>query len=366
MAHMMKMTKAASGHMFNHYGRSEDLEKSAYVIRGNENIKSANTVLNYNLAYGDQPKSQLDFLHQRLSEVKVHNRKDVNVMVDWVVTLPQSLNDKGLENEDRFFKEAYKFLNDRYGKENVISAYVHMDETTPHMHYAFVPVVEDKKKGGYKLSAKEAITRKDLQTFHKDLSDHMERVFGRDIGILNEATKEGNKSIAELKRGTAQEELQNTAVKTQEMLSKALKLEKAMEVAQKQKKSIEGEIEGLEKQLKGAKLRFDEITHLQPQRTLTGAIKGITLEDIENLKTTALMATRAIAENKNLRNENQHLKEAIENLKSKVPSIMDKVKESKEKAVLLEKAQAFDRLPDDVKKQLLPQKSRVQELGRER
>ena len=75
-------------------------------------------------------------------------------------------------------------------KENVISAYVHFDEVTPHMHYAFVPVVEDKKKGGYKLSAKEAITREDLRTFHKDLSNHMERVFGRDVGILNEATKE--------------------------------------------------------------------------------------------------------------------------------------------------------------------------------
>ena len=70
-------------------------------------------------------------------------------------------------------------------KENVISAYVHFDEVTPHMHYTFVPVVEDKKKGGYKLSAKEAITREELRTFHKDLSNHMERVFGRDVGILN-------------------------------------------------------------------------------------------------------------------------------------------------------------------------------------
>ena len=77
-------------------------------------------------------------------------------MVDWVVTLPQSFDG----DEQDFFQETYKFLNDRYGKENVISAYVHMDETTPHMHYAFVPVVEDKKKGGYKLSAKEAVNRK--------------------------------------------------------------------------------------------------------------------------------------------------------------------------------------------------------------
>ena len=357
MAHKQKYTRGAVGHMFGHYDRSKEVPE----------LKSpGNTVLNYNLASNDQPKSQLDFLHQRLSEVKVHNRKDVNVMVDWVVTLPQSLNGKGLENEDRFFKEAYKFLNDRYGKENVISAYVHMDETTPHMHYAFVPVVEDIKNGGYKLSAKEAITREDLRTFHKDLSDHMERVFGRDIGILNEATKEGNKSIVELKRGAAQEELQKATLKTQEMLSNARKLEKAMEVARRQKRGLESEIEGLEKQFEGAKLQFNKILSMQPQKTLTGAIKGISLEDIENLKTTAMMAARAIAENKDLRNEVQHLKEVVENLKSKVPSIMDKIKESKEKAILLEKAEAFDRLPDDVKKQLLSQKSRVQELGRER
>ena len=188
----------------------------------------------------------------------------------------------------------------------------------------------------------------------------MERVFGRDIGILNEATKEGNKSIEELKRGTAQEELQKATLKTQEMLTNARKLEKAMEVARKQKRGLESEIEGLEKQFEGAKLQFNEILSMQPQKTFTGAIKGISLEDIENLKTTAMMAARAIAENKDLRNEVQHLKEVIENLKSKVPSIMDKVKESKEKAALLEKAQAFDRLPDEIKKQAFPEKEKIQ------
>ena len=49
-------------------------------------------------------KISLTFLHQRLSEVKVHNRKDVNVMVDWVVTLPQSLNNRNFDDEERFFK----------------------------------------------------------------------------------------------------------------------------------------------------------------------------------------------------------------------------------------------------------------------
>ena len=76
----------------------------------------------------------------------------------------------------------------RYGKENVISAYVHFDEVTPHMHYAFVPVVEDKKRADISYRLKEAITREDLRTFHKDLSNHMERYLGVS-GILERSEK---------------------------------------------------------------------------------------------------------------------------------------------------------------------------------
>lgn len=69
----------------------------------------------------------------------------------------------------------------------------------PHLHFAFVPVTEDKRRGGYKVSAKEVISRKELQTFHQDLDKRMTEVFGRDIGVLNEATKGGNKEVVELK-----------------------------------------------------------------------------------------------------------------------------------------------------------------------
>ena len=81
MAHKEKYTRGAVGHMLGHYDRSKEAPELACP---------ANTVLNYGSYGNDQQKNQLDFLHQRLSEVKVHNRKDVNVMVDWVVTLPQS------------------------------------------------------------------------------------------------------------------------------------------------------------------------------------------------------------------------------------------------------------------------------------
>ena len=189
MAHLEKYTAAAAGHMFAHYDRTHSSSTS--------NIDESRTHLNYNLAEKDQPLSCLDFLHKRMSEIKVLKRANVNVMCDWVVTAPEDLTEEELP---LFFDECYKFLNARYGKENVISAPVHMDETSPHLHYNFVPVVKDKKKGIPKLSAKECITRKDLNTFHPDLTKHMTTVFGRDIGILNGATVGGNKTIKQLKK----------------------------------------------------------------------------------------------------------------------------------------------------------------------
>lgn len=228
MAHLQKYTKGASGHMFKHYERAKD-DKGQYIKFGNQDINPEKTHLNYNLA----PKrdlSQGEFIKQRCSEIKVHNRKDINIMCSWVVSKPKGLEE---EHTDRFFKATYEFLENRYGKENVISAYVHLDETTPHIHFAFVPVVEDRKKGGFKLSAKEKVNRKDLQTFHVDLSKHCEAVFGRDIGVLNEATREGNRSIDELKKGSAVKKLKDIENQAENALKIVSKARGDMEILKK-------------------------------------------------------------------------------------------------------------------------------------
>ena len=198
MAHVMKHTKASCGHMFAHFDR-----KAEHI--SNENLDRTRTHLNYNLAIHQQ-MDQGEFVRKRCSEVRMQNRKDVNIMASWVVTVPKDLP---LEEHKQFFQGCYDFLENRYGKENVVSSYVHMDEITPHMHFAFVPVVPDKKRDGFKVSAKECITRTDLQSFHQQLETHLENVLGHEVGILNEATREGNKSIAELKRSGATERLKS-------------------------------------------------------------------------------------------------------------------------------------------------------------
>ena len=367
MAHMMKMTRTAVGHMFNHYGRSDDLEKAAYVIRSNENINSVNTVLNYNLACNDQPLGQLEFLNKRLSEVRVQNRKDVNVMVSWVVTLPQTLNNQGFADEEKFFREAYAFLSERYGKENVISAYVHLDETTPHLHFAFVPVTEDTKRGGFKLSAKEVVNRQDLRTFHKNLSDHMERVFGRDIGILNEATKEGNKSIEELKRQTAAERLREASAKASQIVStaqdKANALEQVIHALENRQTILEGDIKALEVNLQGRQLQVQEIMDIRP-RYETGflgavkGIKGVTVSDIENLKVTALKGLEAREKLERLTSEYTRVKALVPTLQMRKESAQDKMR-------LEQLERAFQRLPESLKKQLLSANDKTRDRERE-
>lgn len=80
------------------------------------------------------------------------------------------------EQERCFFQSAYDFMVKKYREENVISAWVHKDEAgQAHMHFAFIPICIDKKKGIEKVSAKEVLTRDELRSIHKDMSKYMER-----------------------------------------------------------------------------------------------------------------------------------------------------------------------------------------------
>ena len=230
MAHVKKYTMSAVGHMANHYGRSDVGQAAEYIIRGNENIDPNLTPLNYNLAAEDQQLPQVDFIHKRMSEIRVQKRADVNVLCDWVITQPKELP---ADRSRDFFESVYAFMRDRYGERNVISAYVHMDETTPHMHFAFMPIVADRRRGGEKLCAKELLTRKELQTFHNDLQNAVERDLGMEVHLLNGATQDGNKSITELKRALAEENLQEKVRQDAEIARRALERAAVIKTSEK-------------------------------------------------------------------------------------------------------------------------------------
>lgn len=198
MAHVAKFTRGTCGLLTRHYDRYKDKEHPEEVKYKNQDIDSERTHLNYNLAPSHE---QIPFLKKRLEEVHCLNRDNVNVMCDWVVTAPKELP---AEHQREFFEIVYKHLEKKYDEKNVISAYVHMDESQPHMHFAFVPVVYDEKKKREKVSAKELLTRADLKQFHPELQAVIDRWikeknYDFECNVINGATESGNKTIDELK-----------------------------------------------------------------------------------------------------------------------------------------------------------------------
>lgn len=192
--HVTKFTQGACGHMINHYER----EEGDGVIRSNEEIVPDLTHLNYNLAAEDQPKAGYQYLSERLEEVHHINRKDIIVMADWVITAPEEIKSDP-EKCRQFFKCSYIFMKQKYSKESIISAWVHMDESTPHLHFAFMPIVKDEKHGGMKLGAKQLINRVELKEIHNQLQKKIDKELPFECKVLNGATKLGNRSVDELK-----------------------------------------------------------------------------------------------------------------------------------------------------------------------
>ena len=125
MAHVMKFTKASCGHMFAHFDR-----KAEHI--SNENLTGEDTLTTISPPIRRWIRRVCT---QEVCRSPLPNRKDVNVMATWVVTVPKDLPE---QEHKAFFQASYDFLQQRYGRENVVSAYVHMDEVTPHMHFAFL------------------------------------------------------------------------------------------------------------------------------------------------------------------------------------------------------------------------------------
>ena len=191
MAHLKKNTRGSVPGLAVHFERKTDHHT-------NKEIDVSKSYLNQELM--PDGSDMLSRFNARLNDVYCMKRDDVKALATWIVTLPEELSEAPYEQQSAFFEATTNFLNERYGQENAVAAVVHYDETTPHLHYAFVPVVFDDKKSRDKVSAKEVLTRQDLQTFHDDLDQHLKKVLPfYEQGILNHKTLPFE-NVAEIKK----------------------------------------------------------------------------------------------------------------------------------------------------------------------
>lgn len=240
MAHLRGFTAGSVGHMLAHYTRHADDPEQSKFKYGNKNIDKARTRLNYAIFERDDPEG---FIRSCIDGLDTPPRKNTSVLSDWVITLPRNGRLDGRERE--FFETAYEFFSSKVGSENVVGAWVHMDETQPHMHFAFVPRIEsqvtknDKShplrwtkkdqekdpshavgevrtdKKGTKLYRRVAVkaadgrpvtkksisqakmfSRREMERIHPQLSKAMYQHFGFDVGV--ELSDKGEKALSKL------------------------------------------------------------------------------------------------------------------------------------------------------------------------
>ena len=107
--------------------------------------------------------------------------------------------------------------SNRYGGvKNVVCSEIHADETTPHMHFGFIPVVYDESRDQERVQANKVIDRKELKMFHDDLHNYLRKAIPGiyQEGILNGRTKKVKnvKELKELDKNIAEEKAIRVAV----------------------------------------------------------------------------------------------------------------------------------------------------------
>jgi len=92
---------------------------------------------------------------------------------------PDRINAMPRTEQDAYFSKALEWFEDRHGAENIISAVVHRDETTPHMQIIVIPLDERNK-----LNARALVGGKDnLRQLQTNFAEQVGLEFGLQRGI---------------------------------------------------------------------------------------------------------------------------------------------------------------------------------------
>ncbi|MBO4701525.1 MAG: plasmid recombination protein [Lachnospiraceae bacterium] len=138
---IMRISKCKTGavsRIEKHHERKKDVYKS------NPDIDVSRSDLNFHIK--EPPDNYRKFIKKRIEEVGCRTRKDSVVMQDSICTAsPEFFKGKTSRQKEDFFRMAYRFYVKTFGEDNIISAVVHLDERTPHMHVCFVPITKDGK-----------------------------------------------------------------------------------------------------------------------------------------------------------------------------------------------------------------------------
>lgn len=310
-------------------------------------------------------------------------RKDAVVLISGILTVPPELRGEDADdNEKAAFWEAFNgFMHDRYG-DDYVGVCVHHDETSDHGHFYWKPLVDGK------LNAKKALNRRELQTWHKDLSAYIEKATGKSYFLVADddeiaARKDSRKSKMTL------EELKTETVKQEKRTEAAREVAEAAEKeAAKAKRERDAYINGWDAKKKdGSTVRQPGTKQLRNRRAKLQAEVNEAREDLKDaqrLKAEAEAraqaaekqardaAARMQREREEFKAEHEALllqKQELEKLREKTAgeqAILDSIRSKTDKAVTeLRKAGNFylmvkDQMDKLNKRQFMQQKTNAE------
>ena len=233
----------------------------------------------------------------------------------------------GGERAAAALKEFAESFQERNPHLRVFNMVLHMDEATPHLHVDFIPVATEQSRGlSTRVSMKQALKQQGFVSLGRKQTE-WNAWMEREKAALTEIAQAHEFEIISLGGGRPHMDLPEyraAAQRLEAVQEQVTAAEHDMAELEKQRKALQGTVRRLQA---AEKVRVD-LEAIQPERTLTGAVRGVTVDQVEDLKAAAIRGTVAEHDVRELKEENRQLR-------SRLPSVKEQLKEAEEQQRLL-------------------------------
>lgn len=119
---------------------------------------------------GSKDMNILEEVDKRLEKVDKY-RKDANIVCNVCLSAsPEWFKGKTKEQVKEWQLETLSFMEEQFGKDNILYAVVHNDEKTPHIHFALTPIKDNKLRSNVWFDGPSK-----LKKFHTDYAKKMKK-----------------------------------------------------------------------------------------------------------------------------------------------------------------------------------------------
>lgn len=155
----------------------------------NNKVEPGMDILNVSLVQSD---NWMQDIQQEIDRAGAHTRSNSVVVLDTIYTAsPQFFQGKTNAENDKFFEDCLRFHQQHFG--HVISAVIHYDETTAHMHVISVPLTRDGR-----LSARDVIgNRTQMRRTQTEFYEQVGRGYGLERGVQQDGPEKAQHITAQ-------------------------------------------------------------------------------------------------------------------------------------------------------------------------